>query len=593
MVVTHYGNQQYYGLSTDTKPVPADTAVNAIFEETDSHDTYINNGTAWVLFSANDKTETLTNKTLDHDSNSFIRVGSYDAIIYKSGTVYKSRKWDGTVLGSSTTLDSVVQAALDVTGHIVWLDAGADFYQPSNAHTGWMLSNDTFLDISPNASIIPSGIFANTLFKIDDNTGGDHFVQRIRMEGGQFVQGGAPSKTWTFMDMTSTSSTSGLAGIQGVTLRNIHVKSVGTFIKLNAPSGTKSYINGNTFEDIWCDYPHEGIVFNQSGPNSSIFRNNFHNVVIQADPAQDNQSQTAMIYGIRDIAGTNNQFYNCKVWDTTASNIACNITNKARDTLIVGGLMCNVPIDWELTQDYGIRTHVIAEPATVGNNTAMLNPFVRKVGVMYGIGTGATNVQGDGLYSGIATAGTISIVGTANGMGKKMATGATINTLARISTPSVPSVRYWNPFYATRLMINQATNQRIFVGFASSTAVTTPTADDPLVSLSGYGLYHSTTSGVSATNWLVARNTGSASSTITNTGIPVVTGTPIYLYVAAYEEGPKFAWRVGTSGKGEHTTTIPGQLIFLGSGNFISNTLAEDKSLDTFGMYLKHGKAEG
>ena len=49
MTITHYGNQQYYGLSTDTKPVPADTAVYALFDELDTSDQYINNGTAWVL----------------------------------------------------------------------------------------------------------------------------------------------------------------------------------------------------------------------------------------------------------------------------------------------------------------------------------------------------------------------------------------------------------------------------------------------------------------------------------------------------------------------------------------------------------------
>ena len=50
MTVTHYGNQQYYGLSTDTKPLATDTAINAIFEETDTRNQYINSGTAWVPY---------------------------------------------------------------------------------------------------------------------------------------------------------------------------------------------------------------------------------------------------------------------------------------------------------------------------------------------------------------------------------------------------------------------------------------------------------------------------------------------------------------------------------------------------------------
>ena len=49
MTVTHYGNQQYYGLSSDTKPVAADTAVGAIFEETNTRKRYLNDGTDWIL----------------------------------------------------------------------------------------------------------------------------------------------------------------------------------------------------------------------------------------------------------------------------------------------------------------------------------------------------------------------------------------------------------------------------------------------------------------------------------------------------------------------------------------------------------------
>jgi hypothetical protein len=48
-LITHYGNQQYYGLSTDTKPLATDTAINATFGELDTGDQYINTGTAWVL----------------------------------------------------------------------------------------------------------------------------------------------------------------------------------------------------------------------------------------------------------------------------------------------------------------------------------------------------------------------------------------------------------------------------------------------------------------------------------------------------------------------------------------------------------------
>lgn len=50
MVVKYLGDNQYQGLAADTKPVAANTAVNAIFRETDTYNEYINNGTTWILY---------------------------------------------------------------------------------------------------------------------------------------------------------------------------------------------------------------------------------------------------------------------------------------------------------------------------------------------------------------------------------------------------------------------------------------------------------------------------------------------------------------------------------------------------------------
>jgi hypothetical protein len=47
--VKHKGNQEYEGLSTDTKPLAADTAVNATFAETDTRKQYYSDGTDWIL----------------------------------------------------------------------------------------------------------------------------------------------------------------------------------------------------------------------------------------------------------------------------------------------------------------------------------------------------------------------------------------------------------------------------------------------------------------------------------------------------------------------------------------------------------------
>ena len=116
MTVKHKGNQEYEGLSTDTKPVASDTAVNATFAETDTGKLYRNNGTTWVLFSANDKTEAVTNKTIDQDLNTIKTLPGppYKYVILKVGTTYKCKDIaTGLYPSTSATFNTVLQYALD------------------------------------------------------------------------------------------------------------------------------------------------------------------------------------------------------------------------------------------------------------------------------------------------------------------------------------------------------------------------------------------------------------------------------------------------------------------------------------------------
>ena len=76
MTVKHKGNQEYEGLSSDIKPLAADTALNAIFQETDTRNQYYNNGTNWIL-------QTLPSITGQQAPNKYS--------IFKSGTTIKAR----------------------------------------------------------------------------------------------------------------------------------------------------------------------------------------------------------------------------------------------------------------------------------------------------------------------------------------------------------------------------------------------------------------------------------------------------------------------------------------------------------------------
>ena len=85
MTLKHKGNQEYEGLSSDTKPLAADTAVNSMFVETDTHNEYINNGTDWVMYRGASKTETITNKLGWYATNG-LGIGAFKQIISQAGT---------------------------------------------------------------------------------------------------------------------------------------------------------------------------------------------------------------------------------------------------------------------------------------------------------------------------------------------------------------------------------------------------------------------------------------------------------------------------------------------------------------------------
>lgn len=604
MAIQWMAGDTFTCLSSDTKPtlIPANT--KAI--ETDTDDTYKFNGTSWVLFSGGGgagaltatSTTTLTNKTISNDSNTFPYLGPYNAIIYKSGTVYKSKKSDGTLLASSTTLDGVVQAALDVAGTVLWPGAAdGSNYTPSSA-AAWKIYPDTKLIMG--AWITVPGGYANSLFTVDDTTGGAHVGERIYVQGG-FIQesSGTPQVLWTGLDIKSTSSASGNAGVTFCTFRDMFIKRCGVGVKLTCNAGAESFISGCTFDSITVNVPRVGFEFAAPGTGSVqvASRNTFINCIAQADQTQPT-GPLAMSHGFKNISNKNNAFFHCKGWDVISPNVCSNITSTAEDTIIIGGLMTYQPYDWEVSQDLGERTWVYADPVVLGSgglgsNAGIINPFMRKTGTFMGAGSRAANtVVGEGLLGVLKEDGTLSNSLTTSGAAKRMDTGATANTQAAIRGGTSSSARYFSPLIKTRFKLNQTTAQRVFFGFSSG-VVTMATADDPLVSQSGYGLYHSTTSGVSATNWIIVKNDGAASSTMAVTARAANVTTVQDLIIAGWEDGPLWEYRIGTNAMvSSAASSAPAQLTGLLPGIWISNPAGASKTCDVFGMFLKHGKAE-
>ena len=96
MAIQWISGDTFTCLSADTKPTLVPTDTKAI--ETNTDDVYRFNGTSWVLFSANDKTETLTNKTISGAANtvSNIPVNSISTFAVSAPTTNQIMQYNGT-----------------------------------------------------------------------------------------------------------------------------------------------------------------------------------------------------------------------------------------------------------------------------------------------------------------------------------------------------------------------------------------------------------------------------------------------------------------------------------------------------------------
>ena len=320
MTIKHKGNQEYEGLSTDTKPVPADTAVNAKFEETDTGNEYRNNGTAWVLFRGGSNTEVLTNKELDIALNT-LKLRLYTAIVFKSGATYYALNASGAVISSGAVAETVIQAALSPGGTIFVADG---VYSLSAAFTGFTIATNDRLILGRDALIqVPNG-YNGYVIKITGATTG------TTIEGGIFNEAGTPARLWTWLWMDANST-----GIYACIVRDCIVESPNIGIRLYVAT-TTGWINDNFFENIKMTGANVFVDFDYTAtwPGSDgigFWNNAFIKVYCQM--------LANGIYGFKNIRHGRNVFISCVVWDATGAQVTSNLHADSRNCLILGGIM--------------------------------------------------------------------------------------------------------------------------------------------------------------------------------------------------------------------------------------------------------------
>jgi hypothetical protein len=593
MTVQHKGNQDYTGLSTDTKPTATLTAVNAIFTETDTNNEYINNGTAWVLYRAPTKTETLSGKTISFITNT-VGFRSFNTIITKSGSTYYAIKYDGSILSSSATLETVIQAGLDAKGTIYWAGNDGQNFTFSAGFTGLNMSSDTYLLIAPDQNIIVPNGYTGYVFKVEAPTEAAH-KKNITIQGGRFVEAGPTvGQDWTWLYLNAPDNTFPGGGILQCTFRDNYIKYPKYGVRLSA-SGDRGFINSNFFQNLWIDYPEAGFFFDHIFPpqagSDGININRFVNCVSQCYTSLDGNAQAAT-HGFKDISGYNNSFFGCAVWDSMVGiTIDSNLTSNAFNTLISGCMMTRVagttPVsgDWALVCDKGNNT-IVDNDYWTGQLHTQPSPFLNKTGTYQGIGIAGSSTVGDGLLAGVSTGGgTLSIGADSTGLYKRGDTGAVSGTRSGVRNSTVTSARGFNPYLKIKFRLNQLTACRAYVGFCSSTDPVL-TGEDLLTGLHGWGVGFSPTSTVSATNWVFYTNDASGAGTATDTGIAADTNAHTF-YFAATDSVPKVGYRIDNNNAVYVTTDLPGQYSGLSQNATIINTTTASKTIDNYMWYLK------
>jgi hypothetical protein len=613
-------------LAADTKPTNA--ATNAEIWVTDTDDIYRYNGTSWVLLVANDKTETLTNKTISGTANTLTNIsasaitGNYTGlstdtkpttavpansqftetdtrrvfhwtgaawillkasgfsskknVLYKIGSTYYYERYDGTVISSSGTLETVLQAAID-TGGTTSVPAGSYVFNSAGVN----LETNVCLELDPNAQFsVPQG-FTGTMFNVPQQK------NNIHVSGGYLFEAGTPAKLWTGIKLDSTNS----AGIFHCSFRNMKIRHTGKGIHLNT-TGSDAFLNACLFEEIWIDKPIIGVNFESNydglaGTASGINRNLFQQVWVQDDTTLHDCT-----YGFKDIQNFDNTFIACKVWDQSSSvtQKTATIAPKSIHTTIIGGIMAR-DSDFFVDNSWPRSTVVIngdyhTSPLVVGGMSVDTGSMVSNGKKAGGFSANATTagwgIFGGGFsaYTGIGT--TTQTITYANGTG-----GRTIPTLtvtgngAGYRFTNLFTCRGWNPRFRAKVLFNTNTLQRIYFGLAG-TASADLAGDDPLNAMAGVLIGARSAD----TNFQVMHNDAAGATNFIDTGVPINTTSIRTFDIKASETSTtnKWKWSIDGSAWADITSAdTPTQTTALGLHfAIITNESGVAKSMTVF-----------
>lgn len=470
--------------------------------------------------------------------------------VYKIGSTYYAEKYDGTLVSTSGTFETVLQAALDLAGLIV-IDQDGTF--PISSAGVDIKESHTTLRMGPNTNIqVPDG-YSSYIIKLQEDTNAN--LKNCHVIGGRLTESGTSQtvdRLWTGIKIKGAGAAT-FRGIGFSSIRDVYMENPGIGVHLDATDG---WINGNIFKDITMFPAVIGFDFDAPTPvtdiNKAIQRSEFENCVIQDADVQGigHIVQT----GFRNIRHRDLAFRGCKVWDlaTPSTQKTATIHQDALLLTITGGIMGYTTGTSNFFTDNGRSSFIFDEWHAPSYGGFVLQPHKFALnGRKFGKYDSPSTTFGEGLFGGVLTnaatespaGGTVVVTFSDGTVGRTRTTGTTSGNTCGVRSIQDTTCRGWNPIYRILFKLSQTSNTRPYFGWASATADLT--GDDPLNVTSGVML----SARAADTNFQIASNNAFGATVFTSTGIAMDTNIKIFELFAQDLLTNKWKWALYDASK--------------------------------------------
>src|SRR4029078_942016 len=235
----------------------------------------------------------------------------YDATVTKVGSTYYAIKYNGTVVSSGTNPNTVIQAAINITGDIMITAHESDYQIILQAgFAGFDIPAYTVIHIQKATNILVPNGYTGSCFTIKNGANQCGIVSN----GGYITENDsiAPAKNWTAVEIGSGTSAD---SVWHVILKGFFPYACGTGIKFN--QGSTGEIFNIEIDGIEIDDFKKGIVW-VGGASNSI-----RNIIISKCKFTSFGEATD---AFKDVSGTNVQFFGNSLEGFTGAMNEMNIT---------------------------------------------------------------------------------------------------------------------------------------------------------------------------------------------------------------------------------------------------------------------------